>query len=139
MRPSPAAVAALCLTTGCYSWTTPPSLRPGMQVRVETPAPMEVRDTMPPTPVCHATRVEGRLETVRADALTIRPAAFANPDDESSCALVRHALVPTNALGTFVTVRAFDRKKTTYLVVGGVAMVGLMLLVSDQPSNNTVY
>ena len=139
MRPSRSAITAVCLTAGCYSWNAAPSLRPGMQVRVETPTRMEVRDTMPPTPACHATRVEGRLETIRADALTIRPTAFSNAEDESSCALVRHALVPTNALGTFVTARSFDRKKTTYLVVGGAAMVGLMLLISDQPSNNTVY
>ena len=139
MRPSRFAIAALCLTAGCYSWTTPPSLRPGMQVRVEAPSRMEVRDTTPPSPSCHATRVEGRLEMVRTDALTIRPLAISNADDESSCALVRHALVPTNALGTFVTARSFDRKKTAYLVVGGAAMVGLMLLISDQPNNTAVY
>ncbi|NUO64683.1 MAG: hypothetical protein HOQ11_03690 [Gemmatimonadaceae bacterium] len=47
--------------------------------------------------------------------------------------------VPTGGLGTFVTVRAFDRRTTAWLVGGSAAMLGMMLLISDHPTNNTVY
>jgi hypothetical protein len=138
----PLALASLSAALGCYSWTTPPSLRPGMQVRVEAPTRLEIRDTaaIASAPPCHAMRVEGRLEQVRTDALTIRPRELVDQDDGTVCGEVRHALVPTGGLGTFVTVRELDRKRTTWIVVGGAAWLGLMLLISDQgASSNTVY
>jgi hypothetical protein len=113
------------------------SLRPGSDLRIRSAAPLELTrqtDSLPPTTVCCAKTVEGRLVRFAGDTIVLeRGSGVAVTSSMSRIPGYHEILTVIRTSATDVTVREIDRGRTAALVLGITAtVIGLLALAASQ-------
>lgn len=126
--------ASLSFAQGCYTYGPAKDLRTGMKVRVESSVPVEVRDSAggPMPIVCRAARFDGRIESMRADTLALRPVRISHAEDQRTCDAISRATLATRRDGTEVMTRRLDRWTTAKTAGVGALLVGAIVLLADR-------
>jgi hypothetical protein len=146
------ALAAAIWSQSCVVHRPTPGdvhLRQGTELRIHSAGPLTLTrqtDTLPATPVCCVTSVEGRFVRVSGDTLVVeRGSGIAVTSGLSRIPTPREFLTVVRTPETEVTVRQIDRARTTALLLGiTAAIIGLLALGASQieyglPSGGGTY